>query len=51
MSASEGYTVNPDCRHRLCAYDESVVMEVSKPEAGTTFRLEDDYSRPDEIRG
>jgi len=24
------------------------VLEVSTPEIGTTFRLEDDYARPDE---
>jgi len=50
MVVSEGYTVLPGRRHRLSAAEDSVVMEVSTPEVGTTYRLEDDYSRLDEVR-
>ena len=45
-----GYHVSVGQRHRLCAAaDEDVtVFESSTPELGVTFRLEDDYARPDE---
>jgi hypothetical protein len=38
-------------RHRLCAApdQDATVFESSTPELGTTVRIEDDYSRPDEI--
>jgi mannose-6-phosphate isomerase-like protein (cupin superfamily) len=50
-----GYHVAVGQRHRLCAApDQDVtVYEASTPEVGTTWRLEDDYSRPhqtDEVR-
>jgi len=35
-------------RHRHQAVTDCDVMEVSTPESGTTWRLEDDFSRPDE---
>jgi mannose-6-phosphate isomerase-like protein (cupin superfamily) len=36
--------------HRLAAGSEgpAVILEVSSPETGNTFRLQDDYNRPDE---
>ncbi len=34
--------------HRLIAMEDSKILEVSTPELGTTFRLEDDYKRSDE---
>lgn len=35
-------------RHRLIGITDCDVIEVSTPEIGTTFRLQDDYARPDE---
>ena len=45
-----GYHIAVGQRHRLCAApDEDVVIfEASTPELGTTYRLEDDFARPDE---
>jgi mannose-6-phosphate isomerase-like protein (cupin superfamily) len=45
-----GYHVAVGQRHRLCAApDEDVtIFEASTPEVGVTYRLEDDYARPDE---
>jgi mannose-6-phosphate isomerase len=50
MRSGVGYTVPVGRKHRLCGITDSLVLEVSTPEAGTTFRLEDDYGRPDECR-
>lgn len=35
-------------RHRLVGITDCDIIEVSTPEMGTTYRLEDDYKRPDE---
>ena len=43
-----GYTCIEGQKHRLVGITDADVIEVSTPEAGTTFRLEDDYARPDE---
>jgi mannose-6-phosphate isomerase-like protein (cupin superfamily) len=43
-----GYTCAVGQRHRLVGITDCDVIEVSTPEIGTTFRLEDDYKRPDE---
>lgn len=43
-----GYTTSIGQRHRLVGITECDIIEVSTPEIGTTFRLEDDYSRSDE---
>lgn len=48
MEKEKGYTVKVGQRHRLHAVTNATVFEVSLPEVGTTFRLEDDYKRPDE---
>ena len=50
MQPGVGYHVSVGQRHRLCAAaDQDVtVFESSTPEIGVTFRLEDDYARPDE---
>lgn len=39
------YTIKPFRRHRLIAVCDADVIEVSTPEIGTTYRLEDDYAR------
>lgn len=43
-----GYTCSLGQRHRLCGITDCDIIEVSTPEIGTTYRLEDDYKRPDE---
>lgn len=48
MEKGQGYTIMVGQRHRLGAVEECEILEVSTPELGTTYRLEDDYQRPDE---
>jgi mannose-6-phosphate isomerase len=43
-----GYTTEIGQRHRLVGITDCDIMEVSTPEKGTTWRLDDDYNRPDE---
>ncbi|HET9173959.1 MAG TPA: hypothetical protein VFN56_01615 [Candidatus Saccharimonadales bacterium] len=43
-----GYCTQLGQRHRLKGITECDVVEVSTPELGTTWRLEDDYARPNE---
>lgn len=49
MDLGRGYTVYPGVRHRISAAMDSVVMEASTPERGTTRRYDDDYGRDDEL--
>lgn len=44
----KGYSCEVGQRHRLAGITDCDVIEVSTPEIGTTYRLEDDYSRLDE---
>ncbi|HEY4694518.1 MAG TPA: cupin [Candidatus Nanoarchaeia archaeon] len=48
MEIGKGYTIVPFQRHRFEAQEDSEIIEVSTPEKGTTYRLEDDFKRPDE---
>ena len=48
MVTGYGYTVIPGQRHRHQAVTDCDIVEASSPEAGTTYRLEDDYARSDE---
>lgn len=48
MEKGVGYTTHIGQQHRLMGVEESDVLEVSTPEIGNTYRLEDDYSRPTE---
>lgn len=48
MEKGVGYTVALGQKHRLAAVTDCQIFEASTPESGTTYRLEDDYSRPDE---
>lgn len=48
MEIGKGYTVVPFQRHRMEAIEDSEIVEISTPESGTTFRLDDDYHRDDE---
>jgi mannose-6-phosphate isomerase len=43
-----GYSTAVGQRHRLVAVTDCDVVEVSTPERGTTWRLEDSYARPNE---
>jgi mannose-6-phosphate isomerase-like protein (cupin superfamily) len=43
-----GYTCALGQKHRLIGITDCEVLEVSTPEGGTTWRLEDDYARPHE---
>jgi mannose-6-phosphate isomerase-like protein (cupin superfamily) len=44
----QGYSTQVGQKHRLKGITDCDIIEVSTPEAGTTWRLEDDYARPDE---
>ena len=48
LKSDEGFTVAIGQKHRLFGITDCDIFEVSTPEIGTTFRLEDDYSRQDE---
>lgn len=48
LEQGKGYSCELGQRHRLVGITDCDVLEVSTPEIGTTFRLEDDYKRPDE---
>jgi len=51
MKPQMGYTILKGQKHRLEALEDSFVFEVSSPEKGTTYRLEDDYQRETEELG
>lgn len=48
LEPGKGYTTEVGQKHRLVGVTDCDILEVSTPELGTTYRLEDDYSRPDE---
>lgn len=48
LQRGQGYTCALGQRHRLAGITDCDIIEVSTPEIGTTYRLEDDYKRPDE---
>lgn len=48
FETGKGYTTHVGQRHRLVGITDCDILEVSTPEIGTTWRLEDDYKRPDE---
>ncbi len=48
LKSGVGYTTKVGQRHRLVGLTDCDIVEVSTPELGTTWRLEDDYSRPHE---
>jgi mannose-6-phosphate isomerase len=43
-----GYSTRVGQKHRLIGLTDCDIIEVSTPEKGTTWRLEDDYDRPNE---
>lgn len=48
LASGQGYTCKIGQRHRLAGITDCDILEVSTPEIGTTYRLEDDYNRQDE---
>ena len=44
----KGYSCDVGQRHRLAGITDCDIVEVSTPEIGTTYRLEDDFKRDDE---
>lgn len=48
LQPGQGYSTKLGQRHRLVGVTDCDVVEVSTPELGTTWRLEDDYARPHE---
>ncbi|HZQ29874.1 MAG TPA: cupin [Patescibacteria group bacterium] len=48
LTPGVGYSCSVGQRHRLAGITDCDVIEVSTPEKGTTYRLDDDYKRPDE---
>ncbi len=44
----QGYSTKIGQKHRLKGLTDCDIIEASTPEAGTTWRLEDDYTRPNE---
>lgn len=48
MVPLKGYVLQVGQRHRVRAVTDCAIYEVSTPETGTTYRLEDDYKRPDQ---
>jgi len=48
LEPGKGYSIKIGQKHRLKGITDCDVIEVSTKEAGTTWRLEDDYARPDE---
>jgi mannose-6-phosphate isomerase-like protein (cupin superfamily) len=48
LEEGKGYSTSVGQMHRLVGITDCDIMEVSTPEIGTTWRLEDDYARPDE---
>lgn len=48
LQPGRGYSTKLGQKHRLKGLTDADILEVSTPEAGTTWRLEDDYARPNE---
>jgi mannose-6-phosphate isomerase len=48
LQPGHGYSTAVGQRHRLIGLTDCDVVEVSTPERGTTWRLEDDHTRPNE---
>lgn len=48
LMPGQGYSSQVGQKHRLVGITDCDIIEVSTPEMGTTWRLEDDYSRPNE---
>mgnify|MGYP001565502244 CR=1 FL=1 len=45
MESQKGYLIKPLQKHRAKGITDCDILEVSTPEVGNTYRLEDDYNR------
>lgn len=48
LQPGQGYSTQVGQRHRLVGITDCDIVEAATPERGTTWRLEDDYARPNE---
>lgn len=48
LAPGVGYSTSVGQKHRLVGITDCDIIEVSTPEKGTTWRLEDDFERPHE---
>ena len=48
LESGRGYTCESGRKHRLVGITDCDIVEVSTPEVGTTWRLDDDYGRGDQ---
>ncbi|HSX06210.1 MAG TPA: cupin [Candidatus Saccharimonadia bacterium] len=48
IEQGKGLSTKVGQKHRIIAITDCDVFEASTPESGTTWRLEDDYTRPNE---
>lgn len=48
LRTGTGFTTKVGQKHRLIGVTDCKIVEVSTPELGTTWRLEDDFARPHE---
>lgn len=48
LEKDKGLSCKIGQKHRLAGITDCDIIEVSTPEIGTTYRLEDDYKRPNE---
>ena len=45
LKKGQAYTINPEDVHRLIAFSDCVILEVSSGEVEDVVRIEDDYDR------
>ena len=45
MESGKSYSLDYKQRHRICGITDCDIIEVSTPEVGTTYRIDDDYAR------
>lgn len=48
LQKNTGYSTSIGQKHRLVGVTDCDIVEVSTPEQGTTWRIDDDYNRPHE---
>jgi mannose-6-phosphate isomerase len=50
LEPGQGYSCASGQKHRLAGITDCDIIEVSTPEVGVTWRIEDDYGRTHEVR-
>ena len=50
LEPGQGYSCASGQKHRLAGVTDCDIIEVSTPEIGVTWRIEDDYGRTHEVR-